>query len=90
MRGILNRQARRRRPELSATQADRDMQRGNPARDCRARVPESHEPQARLDALSTNWVGLAKRAGGNVGRRGTSPTSDPISQSCVVDVRGPE
>jgi hypothetical protein len=29
MRGILNRQARRRRPELSATQADRDMQRGN-------------------------------------------------------------
>jgi hypothetical protein len=31
MRGILNRQARRWRPELSATQADLDMQRGNSA-----------------------------------------------------------
>ena len=30
MRGILNRQARRWRPELSTTQADEDMQRGNP------------------------------------------------------------
>jgi hypothetical protein len=36
------------------------------------------------------WIGLGKSAGGNVGRRGASRKSDPISQSCVADVRGPE
>ena len=36
------------------------------------------------------WIGLGKSAGENVGRRGASPKSDPISQSCVADVRGPE
>ena len=41
--------------------------------------------------FSTNvWIGLGKSAGGNVGRRGASPKSDPISQSCVADARGPE
>jgi hypothetical protein len=47
-------------------------------------------PQAGLDALSTNLIGLGKRRGGIVGRGGASPTSDPISQSCVADVRCPE
>jgi hypothetical protein len=47
-------------------------------------------PQARLDALSTNLIGLGKRWGGIVGRGGASPTSDPVSQSSVADVRGPE
>jgi hypothetical protein len=36
------------------------------------------------------WIGLGKSAAGNVGRRGASPKSDPISQSCVADVRGLE
>jgi len=36
------------------------------------------------------WIGLGKSAGENVGRRGASPKSDPISQSWVADVRGPE
>jgi hypothetical protein len=35
------------------------------------------------------WIGLGKSAGGN-GRRSASPKSDPIFQSCVADVRGPE
>jgi hypothetical protein len=47
-------------------------------------------PQTRLDALSTNVIGLGKRWGGIVRRGGASPTSDPISQSSVADVRGPE
>jgi hypothetical protein len=47
-------------------------------------------PQARLDALSTNLIGLGKRWGEIVRRDGASPTSDPISQSSVADVRGPE
>jgi hypothetical protein len=45
---------------------------------------------ARLDALSTNVIGPGKSRGGNVGRGGASPTSDPISQSCIADVQGPE
>jgi hypothetical protein len=46
-------------------------------------------PQARLDALSTNLIGLGKSRGGNVGRGG-SLTSDPIPQSCAADVRHSE
>jgi hypothetical protein len=52
--------------------------------------PKSREPQARLDALATNLIGLGQRRGGNVKRGGVSPTSDPISQSCDADVRGSE
>jgi hypothetical protein len=46
-------------------------------------------PQARLNALSTNLIGLGKSRGGNVGRGG-SLTSDPIPQSCAADVRHSE
>jgi hypothetical protein len=35
-------------------------------------------------------IGLGKRWGEIVRRDGASPTSDPISQSSVADVRGPE
>ena len=48
------------------------------------------EPPARLDALSTNLIGFGKSRDGIIGRRGASPSSDPISQSCVAEVRGPE
>ena len=51
------------------------------ARHCRARVPESRQPRVRLDALSTNLIGLGDGRGGIVGRGGASPTSNPISQS---------
>jgi hypothetical protein len=47
-------------------------------------------PKPGLMLFRQSWIGLGKSASGNVGRRGASPTSDPISQSCVVDVRGPE
>jgi hypothetical protein len=47
-------------------------------------------PEARLDALSTNVIGLGKSRGGNIGRGGASPTSDQISQSCDADVQGPD
>jgi hypothetical protein len=35
-------------------------------------------------------IGLGKRWGAIVGRGGASSTSDPISQSSVADVGGPE
>jgi len=43
-----------------------------------------------LDALSANLIGLGKSKGGIVRRGGASPSSDPVSQSCAADVRGPE
>ena len=43
-----------------------------------------------LDALSTNLIGFGKSRGGIVGRGGTPPSSDPISQCCVADVRSSE
>jgi len=44
----------------------------------------------RPPGLSTNLIGLAKSSGGIVGGRGASPSSDPISQSCVAEVGGRE
>jgi hypothetical protein len=35
-------------------------------------------------------IELGKRWGGIVRRGDASPTSDPISQSSIADVRGPE
>jgi hypothetical protein len=46
-------------------------------------------PEARLDALSTNVIGLGKSRGGNVGR-GDASTFDLISPFCVADVQGRE
>ena len=43
-----------------------------------------------LDALSTNLIGFGKSRVGIVGRGGAPPSSDPISQCCVADVRSPE
>jgi hypothetical protein len=43
-----------------------------------------------LDALSTNLIGFGKSRGGIVGRGGAPPSSDPISQCCVADVRSSE
>jgi hypothetical protein len=59
-----------------------------------ARMPRRRSMLTRkppwLDPLSAKLIGLGKSRGGNVGRGGASPTSDPISQSCVADVQGPE
>ena len=43
-----------------------------------------------LDALSTNLIEFGKSRGGIVGRGGAPPSSDPISQCCVADVRSSE
>jgi hypothetical protein len=43
-----------------------------------------------LDALSTNLIGFGKSSGGIFGRGGAPPSSDPISQCCVGDVRSSE
>jgi hypothetical protein len=45
---------------------------------------------SKLDALSTNLIGFGKSRRGIVGRGGAPPSSDPISQCCVADVRSPE
>ena len=43
-----------------------------------------------LDALSTKLIGFGKSRGGIVGRGGAPPSSDPMSQCCVADVRSSE
>jgi hypothetical protein len=45
---------------------------------------------SKLDALSTNLIGFGKSRRGIVGRGAAPPSSDPISQCCVADVRSPE
>ena len=47
-------------------------------------------PKPGLMLFRQTWIGLGKSRGGNVGRGGASPTSDPTSQFCVADVRGPD
>jgi hypothetical protein len=49
----------------------------------------NHET-SELDALSRNLIGFGKSRGGIVGRGGAPPSSNPISQCCVADVRGSE
>ena len=51
-------------------------------------IPRAPKPGLML--FRQTWIGLGKSRGGNVGRGGASPTYDPISQSCVADVQGPE